>query len=1409
MKKKSPKNLFQVIATLLFCIMFSVSWGQSIFTNSITDSNPSASNPYTSGQVVNANITASGIGRGSGIGANAGSGRYNANSWNTSSLDATAYFQFTITPNAGYKINFVSFVYTGQASGTGPSSFAVRSSLDGYTANIGSPSASGTTISLSAAAYQNITTAITFRFYGWGASGASGTYSINDFTFNGTVVPAASAPAVTTTQVLTTNITTNSAISGGNVTNVGGASTTRGVVWNTSSNPTIALSTKTNNGTSTSTGAFTSNITGLLSNTLYYYRAYATNSAGTSYGTQYSFYTHSVTPGAPLVTNATFNSLDVTLDTNGNNAATQYAIRINGTNFINASGNISATEVWQTAAAWSTVTINGLDEETTYSFDVKARNSANVETAYSAAAEGTTISAAAPFFTLDESSLNFDTVCINNTSDGYLIFSGENFSTNATINVGAQTGFSYSLTEGTGYTNTLSVTNYNGGQVTVWVRFSPTVVQVYDNTINLSGTGADAEATLDVIVTGEGINTPATVTTGGSSGITVTTATLAGDAAEGGCTAITAYGIEYSITNNFVPGAGTQEASSNISGTGYTVSLSGLMAGTTYYYRAYVTDGSGITYGNQASFTTSGLDAPVTTPATTITSNSFIANWTAVEGAEGYYLDVSEDENFSQGSYAPDLFISEYVEGDSFNKYIEIYNGTGAAVNLSSYQLSLYSNGAASPSQSMTLSGTLASGGTMVYKHGSATGYSGPATVNSSVMNFNGNDPIGLFKNSTLIDVVGTVGSSANFAADRTLIRKQTVEGPSSTYNANEWTNVSYNYSNLGSHTYDGGLQPYFVTGYNGLDVGNVTSYEVTGLNEFTTYYYRVRAYSTNSTSVNSNTTAVTTKPASIVWNGTQWTPSQYPDTTPVVIDTTIDAFIEGDYNTATDGSFEVKTLTVNSGLVVVAEGTSITVADEIVNNNGAENFIVENNANVIQLNEATNVGEITVQKLSSPLYRLDYTLWSSPVRGQNLQGFSPETLANRFYDYNEATDLFGAIDPEMNDFEEGLGYLIRMPNDHPAFVDSGTPGTAWMGTFVGVPYNGTVTVPMETAFNGYNLVGNPYPSPINIHDFYEANTGILNGSSALYFWRKRNDPDATTYATVTMAAYTANNQTGGWGDTGSGTFVGDPSDWVINPGQGFFVQASGGVLTFNNTMRADVNNGQFFRMSPQDNELDISRWWLNLTGNSGEFSQMAVAYSDVTTDGLDYGWDGKALTNDGLVKVYSTLQENRLAIQARASFADTDAVTLGYSVTEAGSYTLSLDHTDGLFLEGQDIFLTDNLTGETVNLRDIDYMFTSEAGVFEDRFMVTYNFAPLSNPELELNNNNVMVFSKDEVITVTSGNLEMADVTIYDVRGRLLFTQSGINASQLVINTLQSQQQMLIVKVTTDKGTVSKKIVF
>ena len=117
------------------------------------------------------------------------------------------------------------------------------------------------------------------------ATNSVGTAYGNEVTFTTAQVTGA---ALTTTEA--TAITPSSATAGGNVTDAGGGTVSaRGVCWGTAEHPTIIADSKTTNGTGT--GSFTSSLTGLANGTVYYYRAYATNSSGTTYGQEYHFIT--------------------------------------------------------------------------------------------------------------------------------------------------------------------------------------------------------------------------------------------------------------------------------------------------------------------------------------------------------------------------------------------------------------------------------------------------------------------------------------------------------------------------------------------------------------------------------------------------------------------------------------------------------------------------------------------------------------------------------------------------------------------------------------------------------------------------------------------------------------------------------------------------------------------------------------------------------------------------------------------------------------------------------------------------------------------------------------------------------------------------------------------------------------
>jgi endonuclease I/chitodextrinase len=155
---------------------------------------------------------------------------------------------------------------------------------------------------------------------------------------------------------------------------------------------------------------------------------------------------------------------------------------------------------------------------------------------------------------------------------------------------------------------------------------------------------------------------------------------------------------------------------------------------------------------------------------------------------------------------ASELFISEYVEGSSNNKAIEIANFTGNSItDLSIYSIKKQVNGAGTWVNKLNLSGTLANGSVYVIANSNAASTItdlADQTIGGAPIDFNGNDPVGLFKNDVLIDIVGTFnGGSSNFADNITLRRNSLINSPNITYTLSEWDSYTVdNIDDLGSH---------------------------------------------------------------------------------------------------------------------------------------------------------------------------------------------------------------------------------------------------------------------------------------------------------------------------------------------------------------------------------------------------------------------------------------------------------------------------------------------------------------------------------------------------------------------------------------------------------------------------------
>lgn len=208
-----------------------------------------------------------------------------------------------------------------------------------------------------------------------------------------------------------------------------------------------------------------------------------------------------------------------------------------------------------------------------------------------------------------------------------------------------------------------------------------------------------------------------------------------------------------------------------------------------------IADFTGTIYNSSASLSIAPTDGA-------IAETTIYVRFTPLEAGPAYaglirHTSTGADEKTisvsgAEGVLTNDLFISQYVEGSASNKAVEIFNNSGAEVDLSSYSLDIYFNGSSTVSSSLALSeiaATLATDGTIVIANsGSAEALAALATTtSSSTMNFNGDDALAISKDGITIDVFGQIGtdpgsswevggSGGGSTANQTLVRKATIQ---------------------------------------------------------------------------------------------------------------------------------------------------------------------------------------------------------------------------------------------------------------------------------------------------------------------------------------------------------------------------------------------------------------------------------------------------------------------------------------------------------------------------------------------------------------------------------------------------------------------------------------------------------
>jgi hypothetical protein len=563
-----------------------------------------------------------------------------------------------------------------------------------------------------------------------------------------------------------------------------------------------------------------------------------------------------------------------------------------------------------------------------------------------------------------------------------------------------------------------------------------------------------------------------------------------------------------------------------------------------------------------------------------------------------------------------------------------------------------------------------------------------------------------------------------------------------------------------------------------------------------TTYYHVIVTSTINAVQCTATSNCVTVTNLSKTWNGSisadwntaaNWTPVGIPTaancvvvpnvtTDPIVLSTNYVAF--------------AKTLTILSGgRLDVNPTNSIVVTDEI-NVNALGNFFITNNASLVQVNNAVNVGNAVIVRITQPMYRFDYTYWNSPVTlgsGYSLGALSPNTQYDKYYSWNPSVSngngtwiqesVASIMDPKK-------GYIVRAPN---SFSTNPAITQTYTATFIGTPNNGDVPIPIKigtlgagTSFDKLNLIGNPYASAVDADLFLQDATNVPVIDGTIYFWTHHAPPSAAYpdpfYGDFVLnyspAGYASYNSLGGTNTVPAG-YGGSPPNGYIASGQSFFALGlQTGTAMFRNDMRVTGNNNVFFRTTnpytASTPSVERHRVWLNFAGEQGSFSQMLVGYAEGATNELDRGYDGEFF-NSNAVSLYSVNSGKRLSIQGRAlPFDENDKIPLGYNATLEKTFTIGIDHVDGLF-ESQNIYLEDKLTNTIYDIRESAFTFSTSAGTFDDRFILRFTNTALGVPTTD-DGYGVTAFIKDARLYAKAGQA-IVTIKVYDISGKLVRT--------------------------------------
>jgi glucose/arabinose dehydrogenase len=479
--------------------------------------------------------------------------------------------------------------------------------------------------------------------------------------------------------------------------------------------------------------------------------------------------------------------------------------------------------------------------------------------------------------------------------------------------------------------------------------------------------------------------------------------------------------------------------------------------------------------------------------------------------------------------------------------------------------------------------------------------------------------------------------------------------------------------------------------------------------------------------------------------------------------------------STSSPTGFVAKDLAVRSGVTLsVATGQTVTVNGNL-DYSGATIEVLTGGA-FVQTTTSTSVTSTAASRFrvvrSDAREAIGYNFVASPVGGERINSIGTNTYPNARFRYAPGVGWSSVAADELMAPGTGYAYVpAAAPNNGLTFENT-ADGSA------GRPGNGLVEVPLAFSGNRFNLIGNPYPSPIGLAAFLTANASTTTGTA--WFWRDNNNA------------------------TGSGNYLAfsgvNVGTTQVAVGQGFFVQASAsGNATFTNALRAGGN--PIFQRSE---EVPMTKFRLDLGTGGLLLDELWVAFGPQFTREVDPGYDAQKFEGATHLSLSAVVGDERLAIAALPEVAKGQAFELPLQLyaRHAGTYSLAAGGVDNP--TPHKLFLEDRQAGEFHYLQPgRAHTLAVPAGTHRGRYFLR-SASEVAGQASTSDAAQAYSFGRDLFVEVG----EAASVAIYDVLGTQVAQFAGVQPGAMRrLDTRVPVSGVYVVRVATASGTIEKRV--